>query len=172
MKYRPVSPFAIIVLVALSVAAFALPLRADEKGEGKKEMALKNRGKAPAAAAIDAAVTLDGLLSKKAESDWSQQKGASVEGYVMQVEREEDGDVHIALAAAANQTDSAKWVVIEVTPAWQKRKPGLSWKKLRALVKKHVRVTGWLYFEPDADQPDPRGTRWELHPVTDITVLN
>jgi hypothetical protein len=29
-------------------------------------------------------------------------------------------------------------------------------------------VTGWLYYEPDEDQPDPRGMRWEVHPVTEI----
>ena len=34
------------------------------------------------------------------------------------------------------------------------------------LVGKKVRVTGWLYWEPDEEQGDPRGTRWEIHPVT------
>jgi hypothetical protein len=39
---------------------------------------------------------------------------------------------------------------------------------LRELVGTKIQVTGWLYFEPDEEQPDPRGTRWEIHPVTAI----
>jgi hypothetical protein len=153
---------------------FAGPLAAEEKekGESKAEMTLKERRAPPTAEAIDPNATIDALLTKKAQSDWSNAKGARIEGYVVQVEREDDGDVHLAVAASANQTDSAKWMIVEVTPAWQKRKPELSVKRLRALVKKHVRVTGWLYYEPEEDQEDPRGTRWELHPVTELAVLD
>jgi hypothetical protein len=158
--------------VALSLVLAAPPLAAEEKekGESKEAAALKSRSKAPAADALDAKVSVEALLSKGAASDWSNAKGARVEGYVMQVEREDDGDVHLALAAAGDQTDTKKWVLVEVPPAWQKRKPELSEKRLRALVKKHVRVTGWLYYDAD-ESDDPRGTRWEIHPVTDVAVV-
>ena len=74
----------------------------------------------------------------------------------------------MALTPEARETDTRRWVVVEVTPAWQKQKPSLSGEELRKLHGKKVRVTGWLYYEPDAKSPDPRGTLWELHPVTDI----
>ena len=43
-------------------------------------------------------------------------------------------------------------------------------RALRKLVGTKVRVTGWLYFGPDPNQPDPRGTRWEIHPVTAVSA--
>ena len=43
--------------------------------------------------------------------------------------------------------------------------------KLKDLRGRKVAVTGWLYYEPDAESEDPRGTRWEIHPVTSIAVL-
>ena len=44
----------------------------------------------------------------------------------------------------------------------------MDFDELEKLRGKKVRATGWLYWEPDEDHPDPRGTRWELHPVTSI----
>ena len=108
------------------------------------------------------------MLSKNDKSAFSEAKGATVEGWIVQVEREEDGDYHIALAPAAKDPDSRHWVIVEVTAAWQKKNAAFSSESLRKLHGKKVRVTGWLYYEPDADQPDPRGARWELHPVTSI----
>jgi hypothetical protein len=108
------------------------------------------------------------MLSKKDKAAFSEEKGATVEGYVVQLEREEDGDYHVMLAPSARETDSKKWVVVEVTPAWQKKSAALSGDSLRKLHGKKVKVTGWLYYEPDEEQEDPRGTRWEIHPATEI----
>lgn len=108
------------------------------------------------------------MLSKQEKTAFSQAKGATVEGYVIQVEREEDGDYHLTLAAAPKETDTRKWIIVEVTPAWQKKSAGLSPEALRKLIAKKVRVTGWLFYEPGEEQPDPRGTLWEIHPVTEI----
>jgi hypothetical protein len=160
-------------IVCLSLALLAAaPLPAQEKGESKSELALKSRSTAPAANAIDANVSIDSLLAKGAETDWSAAKGARLEGYVIQVEREEDGDMHVALASKAKEPDSSKWIITEVTPAWQKKNRALGTKKVQSLNGKHVRVTGWFYYERESAQPDPRGTRWELHPVTDIEILD
>jgi len=90
---------------------------------------------------------------------------------VVQTEREEDGDYHLALALAPGETDTRKWVIVEVTPKWQKKGGAFAPSALRALHGKKVRVTGWLYFEPDEDQPDPRGTRGEIHPVTAVAPV-
>ena len=142
-----------------------------EKEESAAEKALRGRSEAPKAAEIDATATLDALLAKKEKSSFSEAKGATVEGYVVQVEREEDGDVHVTLAGAAGEPDTRKWVIVEVTPAWQKKTASLSGDALRKLHGKKVRVTGWLFYEPGEEQPDPRGTLWEIHPVTEIVVL-
>jgi len=146
--------------------------RPGDKGESAEEKKLTGRSAAPKAGEIDSAVTLDAMLSKKDKSSLSEAKGATIAGYVVQVEREEDGDYHVTLASAAGETDTRKWVVVEVTPAWQKKSPSLAPEALRRLHGKKVRVTGWLYYEPDQDQPDPRGTHWEIHPVTEIVTAD
>jgi len=146
--------------------------RPGDKGESAEEKQLRGRSAAPKAGEIDSAVTLDAMLSKKDKSSLSEAKGATIAGYVIQVEREEDGDYHVTLASAAGETDTRKWVIVEVTPAWQKKSPSLAPEALQRLHGKKVRVTGWLYYEPDEDQPDPRGTGWEIHPVTEIVTVN
>ncbi len=147
------------------------PIFAAEAGESKEALALKNRSTAPPDSAINGSVTVDALLSNGAQTAWSEKQGARLDGYVTQVERDEDGDVHVVLAAKPKESDTTKWVIVEVTPAWQKKSAALSYNALRRLYGKHVRVTGWLYYEPEADQPDPRGTRWELHPATAVEPI-
>jgi hypothetical protein len=161
-----------MILASLAILLLAgLPLMGEEdKGESKAEMALKNRATAPKAADMDAKATIPALLEKQGPADWSNTKGAQLEGYVIQVETEEDGDVHMVLAAAAGEPNTQKWVITEVPAAWQK-KAGLSAKSLKGLLGKHVRVAGWLYREPDTHEVDPRGTSWELHPVTAVTKI-
>jgi hypothetical protein len=170
MLHTRVSKVLTLSLTAALLAAGVLGAqeRAGDKGESAAEKKLRGRPAHPKPAEIDAAVTLDAMLSKNDKGAFSESKGATVEGYVVQVEREEDGDYHLALAASAKETDTKKWVIVEVTPPWQKKSAALSGNNLRKLHGKKVKVTGWLYYEPDDDQEDPRGTRWEIHPVTDI----
>ena len=141
-----------------------------DKGETAEQKRLRGRTTAPAAVDIDASATLDALLAKPAKSAFSEKKGATIEGYVVQTEREEDGDYHLTLAAAKGETDTRKWVIVEVTPGWQKKDASLAPATLRKLIGSRVRVTGWLYYEPDDEQGDPRGTRWEIHPVTAVSA--
>jgi hypothetical protein len=165
---------AILVSFVLAFGAGSL-LRAGEKEGDKGETAeakkLRGRTSAPAAADIDASVTLDALLAKQAKTSFSESKGATIEGFVVQTEREEDGDYHLTLAAVRGETDTRKWVIVEVTPAWQKKDASLAPAALRKLQGSRVRVTGWLYYEPDDEQEDPRGTRWEIHPVTAVSAV-
>jgi hypothetical protein len=158
-----------VILAALAAFLFGnLPLLCEEdKGESKAEKALKNRATAPKADQIDPNATIAALLEKQGPADWSNTKGAHLEGYVVQVETEEDGDVHLVLAAAPREPNTQKWVITEVPPAWQK-KTGHSAKSLKSLMGTQVRVEGWLYREPDDEHVDPRGTPWEVHPVTRV----
>ena len=166
-----VALFVFLLAILLSGIASATQSRSGEdKGESGEYRVLKNRRIAPGQNNIDKAATLKALLDKKNEKDWSTSKGAVIEGYVLQIEKEEDGDYHIVLAEDKGENDTNKWVIVEVTPAWRTKKASLSAARLNALHGKKVRVTGWLFYEPESDQVDPRGTRWELHPVTEITV--
>ena len=159
-----------IVLILFCCSLLQAQTEKDE-GESKAFKVLKERMNAPAATDIDKSISLDALVAKNGEKDWSTSKAAAIEGYVMQVEKEEDGDYHIVLTSKAGETDTKKWVIVEVIPAWQKKNPSLSGEKLRDLYGKKVRVTGWLFYEPDPSQADPRGTRWEIHPVTSIEII-
>src|SRR5262245_41798533 len=80
------------------VASALAQEREGDKGEAPQELKLKGRTRAPAAADMDAAATLDALLEKNDKMAFSEAKGASIEGWVVQVEREDDGDVHLVLA--------------------------------------------------------------------------
>jgi len=169
MRNRWNTAFVAALILTAPVASPATSA-AQDKGEAAEEQKMKGRLTAPSAAEMEAAATFDALLSKKDKSAFSESKGATIEGWVVQVEREEDGDVHLALAPEKGGTDTKKWVIVEVPVAWQKKSASLSEDALRKLVGTKVKVTGWLYYEPDADQPDPRGTRWEIHPVTGIAA--
>ena len=158
-------------ILALGVGVLRAAEQEGDKGETPEAKKLKGRTNAPAAADIDATATLDALLAKQDKTAFSEKKGATVEGFVVQTEREEDGDYHLTLATAKGETDTRKWVIVEVTPAWQKKDASLAPAALRKLNGSRVKVTGWLYYEPDDQQPDPRGTRWEIHPVTAVSVV-
>jgi hypothetical protein len=111
-----------LAVVFLLSCCFLQAQTSKDIGESKEYKALKERMSAPGAADIDKSVTLDELLAKTGEKDLPQTKAAVVEGNVIQTEKEEDGDYHLVLAAKTGETDTKKWVIVEVTPAWQKCK--------------------------------------------------
>jgi hypothetical protein len=160
-------------VLALSVGLLSPPaLRASEEKLSPEQKAQKARSTAPKEAFFDKTATLEGLLGRKAPGDWSSSKAATIQGTVVQIEKEEDdGDYHIILAPTGQEKDTTRWVVVEVTPAWSKKQASLSKARLEAIRGKTVRVTGWLFYEPEDPHPDPRGTRWEIHPVTDIAAV-
>ncbi len=143
----------------------------EDKGEGRAEKMLKARGGAPTAAQIDANATLEAILDRSGADAWSHDKGARIQGTLVQVEDEADGDTHLAIAPTGGETNTARWMIVEVTKASRAHDPSLASAKLKELRGKHVAVTGWLYYEPDDASEDPRGTRWELHPATRIEAL-
>jgi hypothetical protein len=149
-------------------AAQTIALAEEDKGESKAEMAMKNRRTAPTQSQIDANVTIDAMLTKNGPDAWPKDTGARIEGVVVQVESEADGDTHLVLAPQGKESDTKHWVIAEVTKASREKSPSLRTSALKQMHGKKVAVTGWLYYEPDQDSDDPRGTRWEIHPVTSI----
>ena len=155
--------------MALALAGQTLAAEKEhDKGESKEELAMKHRKAAPTDAQIDASVSLSTMLEKKDKGAFAADKGARVTGTLVMVESEEDGDIHMTLAPECKETDSKQWVIAEVPPAWMKQDASLKLPELRQRLGKKVTVTGWLYYEPDVEPGDPRGTMWELHPVTSV----
>src|SRR5262245_59350597 len=97
MFHTRVSKVLTLSLTAALLAAGVLGAqeRPGDKGESAEQKKLRGRSDAPKPAEIDSAATLDAMLSKKDKAAFSEAKGATVEGYVVQVEREEDGDYHL-----------------------------------------------------------------------------
>jgi hypothetical protein len=129
--------------------------------------ALKARAVAPKATDIEKAANLGALLAKSKPTDWASSMGAVLEGHVIQVVKSEDGDIRLYLAAKSDESDTRKWVIIEVKPSWVEKSPDLAYAKLWALSGKKVRATGWLFYDTTAVKY-PRGTNWELNPATEI----
>jgi hypothetical protein len=162
---------------------------------------LKNRNTLPKPSDIDPFVSLATLLAPGPDhSRFSEKKAATIVGYVLEVQsggREScncranssvDKDTHIALSLAKNALEK-QTVVAEVTPRLRKlmkeREESVDWstntleKKLKG---QWVEVTGWLMFDfvhvEEAENTAPgnpsnwRATCWEIHPVTNIKVLD
>jgi hypothetical protein len=140
----------------------------DEKGESGNRWRSSTARRRRKDGEIDTAVTLGTLLEKKGEGAFQSSKAARVEGTLVAGRDREDGDIHMTLAPEGKEADTKHWVIAEVTPDWQKQDPSLKLAALKERRGKKVTVTGWLYYEPDEEYQDPRGTLWELHPVTSV----
>jgi hypothetical protein len=157
---------------------------------------LKNRTVFPQESDFDSRITLDALLQPGDDSyRWSTQRAARIQGEVIDVAyaRPEATycynpcrrDIHILIA---NRKGAAKneHVVLEVTPNFRDwaTQQGMDWSEQnlqKQLVGHWCEFEGWLYFDvghaEDSENTaahNPanwRATAWELHPVTEITVI-
>ena len=176
------------------------PVIGDAKKDSVKQLnKLKRRMTTPTASDIDKSATLEAVLAKGDDTNrWSADRGATFEGYVVGVL--EGGsesvnchthgvtyrDTHIELAASPGETEKSKFVIVEVTPQMRKRMTaqGKDWSTatLKSTLLHHkVKITGWLLFDeehkPNAENTNPNGsdiwraTVWEIHPITNIEVL-
>ena len=151
---------------------------------------LKNRTSIPTATDFDSTITLDGLLQPGDDTNrWSNNRAARLQGEVIDVAyaRPEATncfnpcrrDIHITVATHKGATKREQ-VIVEVTPNFQ----GVDWseKTLQAqLVGYWCEFEGWMYFDAghaeeseniSPGKPDNwRATAWEIHPVTNITVV-
>ena len=158
-------------LLALGVAA---GLRAGEKEGDKGETAeakkLRGRSTAPTAADIDAAATLDALLARQEKTAF-REEGRDDRGVRRpdragrgrrlspDAGRGEGGDGHPQVGDRRSHPRVAE-------EGRFARSRGAA-KAARVARARH----GLAVLEPDDDQPDPRGTRWEIHPVTAVVAV-
>ena len=157
---------------------------------------LKNRTAFPKSSDFDSGVTLNSLLQSGDDKDrWQTNHAARIQGEVIDVAyaRPEATncfspcrrDIHI-LIASQKPARKNEQVVLEVTPNlrdWA-AKQGIDWTEgsLRTQLIGHwCEFAGWLFFDAghveESENTAPlnpdnwRATAWELHPVTEITVI-
>jgi hypothetical protein len=176
------------------------PVTGDAKKESVKQLnVLKRRMNSPKPADIDGAATLQAVLVTGDDTNrWKTDHGATFEGYVVGVLKggvesvnchTHDAayrDTHIELAMSPDETDKSKFVVVEVTPQVREEMTakGVDWSTatLKSTLLHHkVKITGWLLFDeehkPNAENTNPNGTNiwratvWEIHPITNIEIL-
>jgi hypothetical protein len=124
-----------------------------------------------------------------------ERRAVVLEGRVQHLLRSSDGDLHLELAAPGtdlNRRILAPYVTAELTPAFRRRRPDLTFDALAATLRpnrgstaawpggpRRARVTGWLLYDFQYDAPvteeqlrtgAPRLTGWEIHPVTRLEV--
>lgn len=160
---------------------------------------LKNRYTVPTDSQINSAITLSAMLAPGDDKTrWSTTSGAEVTGFVLDVKPgggetcncgKTDAahiDAHIELVLNSTDTAGTQSVVVEVTPRLRAimGASGTDWstKTLRQQFRqKWVKVRGWMTFDTQhagaAENTNPggasnwRATAWEIHPVTDIQVV-
>ena len=158
----------------------------------------KNRMTHPQATDIDSTATLPAIMEPGYDADrWSEARGASIVGYVVEVKRGSREtvnceatdpalmDTHIALVADSTDTSEAARMIVEVTPRWRAfmAERGEDWSTEtlhQTLLGRWVRVTGWLFWDYEhanaSERTARRGgyswraTAWEIHPVTAIKI--
>ena len=190
-----------IVVVVVLVSWLILALNCPSAGIGitgrtRQLHRLKNRTAIPQAADFEERVTLDALLQRGDDSiRWSTARAARVQGLVVDVAHAGTEaancfnpcrrDIHI-LIANRKEAPKSEQVVLEVTPNlrdWAAAQ-GIDWSEqtLKAqLIGRWCEFEGWLYFDAghaeESENIAPgnpenwRGTAWEVHPITKITVI-
>ena len=136
------------------------------------------------------------------EERFDENKAAVIEGYIFDVTNtgeetcncnateEKYQDVHIVIVEKKSYTKSKYHVIVEITPRLRNKvfeKLGVeNNKELRKkLIGMKVKVTGWLLFDEEhrlesfnIDPKDNKGrknwraTCWEIHPITNIEVVD
>lgn len=165
----------------------------------KKLNQLKNRYTLPQSNQIDHSITLSTILAPGDDKTrWNSSSAAELTGFVLAVKPGGKetcncgttdtllSDVHIELVLNSTETAGTKSMVIEVTPRIRAIMAvnGIDWstKALRKQIRgQWVKVEGWMTFDAQhanaAENTHPggghnwRATAWEIHPVTDIHVV-
>lgn len=160
---------------------------------------MKNRWNSPKARNFNPAITLDALLATGKDTHrWSDDSAAEIEGIVFDVKSGgieptncraqdlADRDTHIEIVRSLEDSGPSRRMIGEVTPRLRAlaRARGLDWstQALQEMKGHRVRIKGWMLFDyehiDESENTAPRkrdnwrATAWEIHPVTDITVLN
>lgn len=154
----------------------------------------KNRDDAPKPSEINKSITLEKILDPRNDGKFDNSEGATITGFVPYVvpgesqescncSRKDIRDIHIYVVSDEKYKDDKRhWVIVEISPKWQK-KLGKDFKTVQdELQGKWVTFTGWMFYDAqhtgNAVNTKPKGkslwraTVWEIHPVTSYKVLD
>lgn len=123
-------------------------------------------------------------------------RGVALEGYIQNMLRAGDGDLHMELEETPRMGGAfdTTYVTAEITPAWSRSHPHWTFGDLAPVIRpalggpsswpggtRRMRISGWLMYDWQHDEPygkhrtkhtAPRLTGWEIHPVTRIEAWN
>ena len=128
-----------------------------------------------------------------AEYQHLERRGVRLEGYVQRLLIASDGDIHLEVAAGPAEPEwpKAVHVATEITPQWRRGSGTWVYDRVVAALRpeiggatpwdagaRRVRISGWLLYDYQYDQPHDvprrswqrRETGWEIHPVTGIEL--
>ncbi len=198
LLYILILPFSTSAQQAIQINDILCGMEGSAKRAGDKTLnRFKNRYTLPRENDFDARFNWEEFL--KDEDDrkkFSNENAAILRGYVYRIKEgsvetcncnAKDPyfqDTHIILTPNADKTDALLQVVIEVTPRLRllMREKGIDWshEALKKLRGKKVEIQGWLFYDYRHGENSAkirktgkitRSTAWEIHPVTQITVL-
>lgn len=168
--------------VSITAAVFRRLQQASDKRKAEIDKALKTDRALLASMTTQGGVTLGegslvrfvGFIHKAKHSNVGKGKGESVN---CKDGRRQSNDIHVEIAAKANETNACNSVTAEISPHFRPE----SWDGLGSLDLEHrpVRFTGHLFFDgshkPCANgKPTPgnpkRFSVWEIHPVYAVDV--
>jgi hypothetical protein len=137
---------------------------------------LKNRTDEPTRYAF---IPIDTILQAPRDA-YTEHQGIYTEGYIIEIKRSgpetcncgsrTDKDIHIVLAPSPDDFDNNDKMIVEITPRLQINVDIDDLKRFENS-KTKIRVFGWLFFDAEHIGAKWRGTEWEIHPITDIEVV-
>jgi hypothetical protein len=158
---------------------------------------LKNRREVPGGDHINRDVTMLSLYDATDNKNaFSEQDGVTIVGYLADAREEEgescncyseadaDHDIHVFLSPTDNIQDRKKrdCIVVELTPYSKQLLPEWTAHFIKQNKGHKVRVTGWLMHDNEhigqSWASHPRSERlhrrnvWEIHPITNIELLD
>jgi len=161
----------------------------------------KNRATTPTDAEIDHTITLGRILQASSDDEhrFDVNRAAEITGYVYDVKPggrsetvncrmtdAEHRDAHIEITLSPSDTAKNRRFIVEITPRWRAAQlgNGVDWstRAVETALEGHfVRVRGWMFFDSEhrsqaentatGNASNWRATAWELHPVTQVTVV-
>lgn len=162
----------------------------------------KNRYQLPASTDFNESATIETMISSADPNQFSQNNATRIKGFVYNVKEggvegcnckarsQEFRDTHIELTPDENHTDPQYRIIAEVTPRIRAimLTKGVDWStsSLKNNLKgKLVEIAGWLTYDSEHEdgsyandpedqvgRPNWRASCWEIHPVTEIIILD
>jgi hypothetical protein len=131
-----------------------------------------------------AALPIDLPVAEYAELE---RTAVRLEGHVQRVQRAADDDFHLEIVPEHRGPDARflPYATGEITPQWHRDSPNWRYDRIIELFRpnlggvtrwdrgtRRVRISGWLLYDYQKNEPRPNPTRhitqWEIHPVTRI----